>query len=337
MASCTKKKIKAQQARRHRSYIKEQLKTVLEGVEDIPQRKGTDFLITTLVKHASQWKTIYYTCSEYQEQETNIQRRNDIKEKVLTVLKDIEGGVSRDVETDFDSLVEILVNHSKYLQQNQYIYNKNIYMETEQFSNNQSFNNFYTETEQFSSNQPFNNFYTETEQFSNNQPFNNFYTETEQFSNIQPFESEPILDSFLKLLENDNYTATYQPPNDQNYFQTELNNDHQSNNENYFQTNPSTPQETNQETVTIHHQEEQYQETNENNITTEEETVTIHHQEEQYQETNGNNITTEEVTCIKHKRKRTTNKSKHVCDPEKKQKRFRKTIDLLIKGLDEII
>ena len=274
MASSIKKQFRAQQARRHRSYIKDQLKTVLEGVEDIPENKGTDFLITTLVKHALQWKTIYYNSSECQDQETSIQRRNYVKEKVLNVLKEIEG-VSRDVETDFDSLVEILVNHSKYLkeiydtQQTQYIYNENIYMETD------------------------------------NQPFDN------------SFESKPTLEDLrLRLLGNANYAA-YQPPNDQNYFQTEPNNDHQPNNENSFQANSSSPQETNQETYTIHHQEEHYQETNENNVTTTEEVM--------------------RTSIVKRKRKRTLDKSKHVCNPENIQKRFRKTIDLLIKRLEDII
>ena len=274
MASSIKKQFRAQQARRHRSYIKDQLKTVLEGVEDIPENKGTDFLITTLVKHALQWKTIYYNSSECQDQETSIQRRNYVKEKVLNVLKEIEG-VSRDVETDFDSLVEILVNHSKYLkeiydtQQTQYIYNENIYMETD------------------------------------NQPFDN------------SFESKPTLEDLrLRLLGNANYAA-YQPPKDQNYFPTEPNNDHQPNNENSFQANSSSPQETNQETYTIHHQEEHYQETNENNVTTTEEVM--------------------RTSIVKRKRKRTLDKSKHVCNPENIQKRFRKTIDLLIKRLEDII
>ena len=61
--SAVKKSRKAQQARSQRCHIKFILRTALRGIEDVPESKGTDFLITTLANHVLKWKAAYYNNS----------------------------------------------------------------------------------------------------------------------------------------------------------------------------------------------------------------------------------------------------------------------------------
>ena len=193
-----KKREKALQARRQRSYIKEKLKTTLEDVENISEKKGTDFLITRLIDHALEWKKVYYTASYIENEERNLVRHTEVRNEAVKILQEIEGK-KRSEETDFATLVEILMNYLKnyksiYDTLNNYQYTSSIetsnYVETENNLQQTSYQT-YTSIET--------NSYVETE--NNLQQTNN---QTSIETNNNYVETEPILESFLQFLENDN-------------------------------------------------------------------------------------------------------------------------------------
>lgn len=193
----TQKKVKAQLARKQRSYIKERLKLALKDVEGVRENKGTDYLITTLVEHALQWKVAYLNSSSNQNDVTGIpvanvpiqyhhtlvaadeeaarQRRIFVKDQILDVLEGIHELPRQNGETDYDSLVSILVEYSKYWKA------CCDYFQQQNFTGNSAVTENYH--------------FVQTEECLSND---------ERTGDRSSFPAESTVESFLKLLNEDN-------------------------------------------------------------------------------------------------------------------------------------
>ena len=350
--SAAKKSLKARQAREQRSYIKNLLRTALQGIEDIPENRGTDFLITTLVNHALQWKEAYYnnsssTTTIVADQEEEL-RRNHVKQQMLDVLQDIEG-IPQDI--DFDSLVSILVDFSKYwktfyyTQQQQNYINYSIVEEnyevqtdehqpndqTHENTNVDSFLSLLNEDNPCSSNDQTDNSLSNlnVESFlrllnEDNPYLSNDQTENSSNSNGIPSPLNASNEVYNNVDSNQNITkdtTISQETNNQN-----TSRDEETSQEDVSKNSESSRQMNSEEIYTFHQEYLQIQTPLEDNKSPDNDITTTE-----------NIVYAQSVFIKSRKRRYTRDKSKHVCNPSKKEKRFKKSVQIILSELGDIL